>query len=153
MEPLHFFPLPYFSRFLFSRYLFQDFYFQPSRMITVAKFHHTTTKSPPYQLGFCRSSDSIPPFSHRRKIFLQPCKSFRTDEGKDKGRSNKIKDFNKNIKICLQGVVKSLIFSKDSVDKLEENLARVIFLKLQSLDFYCLLLYKLTLWLKPNSYN
>ncbi|XP_076896084.1 putative chlorophyll(ide) b reductase NYC1, chloroplastic [Bidens hawaiensis] len=87
-----------------------------------ANFHHRTTQP---HLGFCRSSvlwDPVSPFSCRR-VILQPCKSFRiTDEGKDK---KNIGRFNNNIKKCLQGTVKSLIFSKESMDKLEENLAKI----------------------------
>nr|XP_043623656.1 probable chlorophyll(ide) b reductase NYC1, chloroplastic [Erigeron canadensis] len=108
-------------------------------MATVAKlhmipanFHRTTTIQPPVtQLGFCRSSvlwDPLPLFSGRR-VFIQPCKSFRTEEGKDKGISknmNKIVSINKNIRKNLLGVVKDLIFSKDnSVEKLEENLSKI----------------------------
>ncbi|KAJ0881709.1 putative chlorophyll(ide) b reductase [Helianthus annuus] len=98
-----------------------------------ANFHHITTQSPLPHLGFCRSSvlwDPTPPFSCRR-VFVQPCRAFRTED-KDKRSMKKLGDNNnnnnnnkKNIKKWLQETVKSLIVTKDSMDKLEENLSRV----------------------------
>ncbi|XP_035834748.1 probable chlorophyll(ide) b reductase NYC1, chloroplastic isoform X2 [Helianthus annuus] len=100
----------------------------------LANFHHRTTQSPLPHLGFCRSSvlwDPTPPFSCRR-VFVQPCRAFRTEDGKDKRTMKKMGDNNnnnnnnkKNIKKWLQETVKSLIVSKDSMDKLEENLSRI----------------------------
>ncbi|KAL4589638.1 hypothetical protein LXL04_002546 [Taraxacum kok-saghyz] len=101
-------------------------------MATVAKFHmvpavfhHRTT-----QLGFCRTSvswDSIPPLS-RRRVFLQPCRSFRTENGgaKDNKSTKKLANSDKNKRKNLLGAIKSFIFSKDnSMEKLEENLSKI----------------------------
>ncbi|CAI9285941.1 unnamed protein product [Lactuca saligna] len=101
--------------------------------IVPANFHHRTTQSPLSQLGFCRSSvswDSIPPFP-RRRVFVQPCKSFRTEDrkngsAKDNKSTKKIANSDKNLRKNLLGAIKSFIFSKDnSVEKLEENLSKI----------------------------
>ncbi|XP_071715576.1 probable chlorophyll(ide) b reductase NYC1, chloroplastic [Rutidosis leptorrhynchoides] len=89
-----------------------------------ANFHHKTTQP---QLGFCRGSvlwDPMPPFSSR-KVCLQPCRSFITEEGKEKGSRKKVGTLKKTISKNLLAVVKSLIISKDSLEKLEENLSKI----------------------------
>ncbi|KVH93896.1 Glucose/ribitol dehydrogenase [Cynara cardunculus var. scolymus] len=99
-------------------------------MAAVAQFHmfpanphHKTTQSPVTQLGFCRSSvlwEPIPPFSGR-KVCLQPCRSFRSEEGKNGGGKEK-----GNTRRNVLGAIKSLILSNDnSMEKLEEKLSRI----------------------------
>ena len=76
---------------------------------------------------------------------MQPCKSFRTEEGKgkkDKESKKKSVDLSKKNGKNLLGVVKNLIFSpKDgSMEKLEENLSKVsFFIKFGSLCYIVVL--------------